>query len=539
MVIDSTLMGDSVHIPGLMRPLPLNGRNHIDIYFHDLIHDGQYVYSVFMTQIKFPRGYILEKRDIETGEVLWQYTYDHRNADTLELPIKLFIRNGELHLFCVRAIQPYSAEYRLLNIFFTGIPMVWSMTKFDPETGQLIRRIYSTDKSAQVISSGLDYYHIFEGPNDTYYLLERSRDSIEVKYRRCVFAPDMRLQSCDEIDVPALTITDTADSMSIHEYHQFIPTSTGYVSLDTRYVNLIDTLNRDTLYLMNFWIWDSTLTPIQQIDLFEGLPTKPANVRPNLVYADTGQFILRNIKVNLDYSKNIFGVETIERLDYYNNPLSSITMPLYLDDVFVYSSYSAPYTFLFFLPWNNCIFLYQYVNGDINTYQILPICGDTSISIKDRHVSGGFTFTLSNPEHGLIIYTRAIHFTDDRDIITANEIFINVKYPNGSTTRIPLGFFIARYPGRIFDKSVKVHAVRDKERSIYLYPQPTTGDVVHIGGLREITGIQVRCFDVIGRQYPVTLRDHAVDVSACPPGTYFFHLTKSGTHIGTVRFVRL
>gem|GEM_PF-2901869 len=534
LVIDSSVIGDSVRIPNLVKPLRLNGRNHIYTNYFDMVHDSQYVYSVFLTVMSNRGGYLLEKRDIETGEVIWQYRYDHRNGDTLEIPFKLFVRSGELHLFSLRALEPYPIENMLSKVLL-GLPVVWSLTRFDIGSGRPIQRSYVVDTNHVLKTNKRRRYHIFAGPRDRYYFVELERDSSRVWYKRCVFTEALGLDSCVRFQVGALSVTGATDSTEITGYHEMVSIPNGYVSMDWRRVR-----NPED-FMINIWVWDSTLIPVKQIDLLASDSSEIERRGYELIYADAKHFIMKSNVKKIDSTTMRHGEEYIEVIDYDGRKKMRVQIPITID--ILSGELKKPYDYGFYLPWDRCIVLQRREGEDRSMLQMVSLC-DTSIVLGDGPRGGGVVFALSNPEYRLKIYRDPLLLWGDRDIIALSELYIEKELVDIFGVKggisIPVGRFIGRFSGRYFEKGVWTKGEQTDSPNITIYPNPTTGDAVYVEGIGDEPRMRVRCFDVMGRPYPVLLRGSVIDVPSIPSGVYYLQfITLDGEHRGTVRWVRI
>lgn len=143
------------------------GMNHLIGFqseVNSMVSEG-YIYSY--TDVKFDvdlAGYVMEKIDVETGELLWKNLVDPRTEEYHYKILESEVINNELHVFGVRTIMDDNAIYG----FDSGNEDSHQFHRvYDDDTGALIREDtpITLDENAAIVNSfyGSDYNYFNNG----------------------------------------------------------------------------------------------------------------------------------------------------------------------------------------------------------------------------------------------------------------------------------------------------------------------------------------------------------------------------------------
>jgi hypothetical protein len=172
-VFDSTLIGHIKPEPPTFFGLTPNlytttGYNHIiDIPpFHTLVEEDFIITTDIVDYIE-PSGAIIQKLDIETGEVLWRTQFDYRDNQTNEYVAKIEILDNQLWAYGIHVNTEFEGGFAQRGVLFTRI--------YDLETGELIRHTVADTDDPNVYQDrrGLEYVNeITQIGKDTFEILE-------------------------------------------------------------------------------------------------------------------------------------------------------------------------------------------------------------------------------------------------------------------------------------------------------------------------------------------------------------------------------
>ena len=172
-VFDSTIIGHiKPEAPLFFGLTPLlyttTGYNHIlDIPpFHTIVEEDFIITTDIVDYIE-PSGAIIQKLDIETGEVLWSTQFDYRDNETNEYVAKVEILDGQLWAYGIHVNTEFEGGFAQRGVLFTRI--------YDLETGELIRYTVADTEDPNVYQDrrGLEYVNeITQIGKDTFEFLE-------------------------------------------------------------------------------------------------------------------------------------------------------------------------------------------------------------------------------------------------------------------------------------------------------------------------------------------------------------------------------
>ena len=172
-VFDSTLIGHIKPEPPMFFGLTPNlytttGYNHIlDIPpFHTIVEEKFIITTDIVDYIE-PSGAIIQKLDIETGEVLWRTQFDYRDNETNEYVAKTEILDNQLWVYGIHVNTEFEGGFAQRGVLFTRI--------YDLETGELIRHTVADTEDSNVYQDrrGLEYVNeLTQIGKDTFEILE-------------------------------------------------------------------------------------------------------------------------------------------------------------------------------------------------------------------------------------------------------------------------------------------------------------------------------------------------------------------------------
>jgi len=229
-------------------------------------HEG-YLYTAFLSTVgKYPSGYLLEKRDLETGGVVWQAKYDSRWDKYIELPKKIFIRDGALHLVCMRGLDTTNLNMGTVSV--DGKPAVWSLRSYDLETGALLAHRYTEAPTYSLVTNLWHYglYSIFYSRRESRYIyVQRGADIMRnVAYSRgdyysiCRLDSTMNIDYCDTVYLPFL------DTFGFNIIHDIRETESGYIGVEVKYFYW-SVEDNEVQAIM--WLLDESFELKRQIDI--------------------------------------------------------------------------------------------------------------------------------------------------------------------------------------------------------------------------------------------------------------------------------
>lgn len=144
----------------------------VQYYQPPAIIAGSHLYSALRTGTWDLEGFLLEKRNLQTGEIVWKKTHDMRNHSRQEAPFSLRINDaGELQLINYRRISPPDNPAFPGGFAGGGDASHLSIMEFDTASGDLVRHRHpaSTDTTAAEIRQFYKYRtQLWHVDNDTF-----------------------------------------------------------------------------------------------------------------------------------------------------------------------------------------------------------------------------------------------------------------------------------------------------------------------------------------------------------------------------------
>ncbi len=537
-VIDSSLFG---YKPKKQQNFINNGTRHVfmqSFYYlspgplRRLIveHEG-YLYTAFTTYVEgYPDGYLLEKRDMASGEVVWQAKYDARFGKYFELPIRIFIHDGALHLACIRGTDTTDLEF--LYVFFRGKPAVWSLRHFDLETGRLLCHHYP-EKPAYTLWSDhyrSSLYSIFYSRREGRYIaVHRGYDTIRGDiskgeyYSICRLTRSMDIYHCDTLRLPFV------DTFGLNVLHDIKEVEGGYVGVDVKVFYRQEKTQAEGV----MWLFDESFKLKREIDLSEHL--RYYTVSSNFERGRASNYYEGSIMLDIPIYDTIDGelcTSLILQIDTNGNVLSKIFSPS------TKNSSTKRYDFYPHSNWGSRVLMYKIVGKQSEYYASeFAFVSDSFLVVTDT-AEGAVTFAIDREEWALRSYPGMYTITSTGDLI---NVFA-VGYPSKDRpgTFILLAAIVTYIPKEVLQMPVHTEEPQYQwATGIALYPNPATGSWIEIVGGED--PVQwVWCTDEMGRHRVLRVSSGRIDISDLPEGMYYLQLyDRSGQLRGVKPFVRL
>ena len=187
--------------------------------------DYPYMYTVIKTGYFDLEGYIVEKRDLTNGEILWNQPIDLRHIDRQESPGLLFLtNNAQLRLVNYRKIDA-PPNHQIFPYLFAlnGDESIISILDLDVENGNIISHDYPTsinDSVAMIQYSVQGLRSIFQIDENEYLYGEYKADGYNSGGLYCMAKlNDFHYQNKDTLIAP---LSSNVDSNSIFGFqHRF------------------------------------------------------------------------------------------------------------------------------------------------------------------------------------------------------------------------------------------------------------------------------------------------------------------------------
>ena len=493
-------------------------------------HEG-YLYTVFMTYVElYPDGYLLEKRDMATGEVVWQAKYDARYGKYFELPIRIFIHDGALHLACIRGTD--TTDLELLYVFFRGKPAVWSLRSFDLETGKLLCHHYPEKPTYTLWSDHVRtaLYSIFYSRREGRYIaVHRAYDTIRSGiskgeyYSICRLTRSMDIYHCDTLYLPFV------DTFGLNVLHDIKEVESGYVGVDVK----VFYRQGKTQAQGVMWLFDESFELKREIDLSEHL--RGYTVSPNFEKGRASNFYEGSIMLDISIYDTIDGelcTDLILKIDTNGKVLSKIFSPS------TKNSTTKRYVFYPHSNWGSRVLMHKVV-GKQSEYHAseFAFVSDSFLVVTDT-AADAVTFAIDREEWSLRSYPGMYTITSTGDLINVFAVGHPSKDGPGKFTL--LAAIVSYIPKEVLQMPVHTEEAQyEWAADIDLYPNPATGSWIEIA-VGEEPIHRVWCTDVMGRQRVLRVSSGRIDISDLPEGIYYLQLyDRRGQLRGVKPFVRL
>ncbi len=479
-------------------------------YQHHIEHEG-FLYTVYPVFIFYGEieGYLLEKIDINTGQLVWQSTLDLRNNDHQEMPAFLKIsENNTIDVYSYRRILPNG---QFLYFGFTNgetDPCILSKRSYSLSNGSLIS-IFFPDQN---LSTTKIIYRPSRGSikdiwplNDTSYLYLSRDKKIKIDYIH-LYSGKILSSYQDTITMPKPYDETTR---SIQSYRKMKIVSPDTIIL-LKYIRpfLFDTLDHQA----TIDIYDRQLRKVNSLNI------------ENLVghYVDIFMYDAdeRYIYLIVERQNSQTDKKPVEYLifDYEGNLISNPLMQHEGKNI----SFSQIYpkqefgSFLIVgkLDSNNSLSFFQLSNLNLLTKV-------TEVKIlQDWSLTSSYTFALSA---GDILLNGASGTFDGLTFYTSCQYnLIKLSYEK-------LGL------SSIFDKNISSYQVNS-------YPNPSTGmltiDLRHLSDKSTI-----RIFDINGRnvyvEYDITPSEASINLSSLQPAQYVYKVYQGSRQVAVGQWIKL
>ncbi len=537
-VIDSSLIGYKIKNKGIVEKIH-NGTKHVFMQgFYYLSpgplrrlmveHEG-YLYAVFMTNVeRYSDGYLLEKRDMATGEVVWQAKYDARYGKYFELPIRIFIHDGALHLACMRGTD--TTDLNFYYVFFQGKPAVWSLRSFDLETGKLLSHNYP-EKPAYTLWSDhlrIALYSIFYSRREGRYIaVHRAYDTIRSGaskgeyYSICRLTRSMDIYHCDTLYLPFV------DTFGLNVLHDIKEVESGYVGVDVK----VFYRQGKTQAQGVMWLFDESFELKREIDLSEYL----RDYTVDLKRGRASNYYEGSIMLDIPIDDTIDGelcTNLYLQIDTNGKVLSKIFSPA------TQNSSTERYVFYPHSNWGSRVLMQKSVGKQSERHANEFAFVSDSFLVATDTAAGAVTFATDREEWDLLSYPGMYTITSTGDLI--NVFALGHPSKNRPDVITLFAAIISYIPKEVLQMPVHTEEAQyEWAADIDLYPNPATGSWIEIA-VGEDPIHRVWCTDVMGRQRVLRVSSGRVDISDLPEGIYYLQLyDRRGQLRGVKPFVRL
>ncbi len=537
-VIDSSLIGYKIKNKRVLNKIQ-NGTRHAFIQsFYYLSpgplrrliveHEG-YLYTAFTVAVEgYPDGYLLEKRDMATGEVVWQAKYDARYGKYFELPIRIFIHDGALHLACLRGTD--TTDLYFSNVFFRGKPAVWSLRSYDLESGKLLSHYYPAKPTYTLWS---DYfrtslYSIFYSRREGRYIaVHLGYDTIRGDiskgeyYSICRLTQSMDIYHCDTLRLPFV------DTFGLNVLYDIKEVESGYVGVDVKVFNRQEKTQAEGV----MWLFDESFELKREIDLSEHL----GGYTVKLDRGRASNYYEGSIMLDIPINDTIDGEPCTNlylQIDTNGHVLSKIFSPS------TKNSSTKRYDFYPHSNWGSRVLMQKSVGKQSERHaNEFAFVSDSFLVVTDT-AEGAVTFATDREEWYLLSYPGMFAITSTGDLI---NVFA-VGYPSKDRpgTFILLAAIVTYIPKEVLQMLVHTEEPQYQwATGIALYPNPATGSWIEIVGGEDPVQ-RVWCTDEMGRHRVLRVSSGRIDISDLPEGMYYLQLyDRSGQLRGVKPFVRL
>ena len=425
-----------------------------------IVYEGHlYVISAATYDNDFS-GAIIEKVDINTGELIWKTVFDGRTLDYREHVERTIIRDDKLVLYTYLIIQPDPEEFTVPIVFLGWAEGILKIREYDIETGELLSETI---------------------PDTTDTDIKRIRD-----YR---------------FDVSQLYIINE-DSVSY--YKRYWDTIGSFFVIDTLCAMGKALNDPDTIWselTIDDWgdsYWSSAF----------GIRQDSEGLTYWLDFYVPGDFTLDTAQANINiYDKNVLvdkiSLSSIEKSNIYRWYLLDVTDEYIYIQVHYFNDEGIRH--LFFDRQGNLI---QDVYNPLNKNYFVKLDEDRKFIIagNSQKVGDNYEFSFFQNSDGVLkrkstmsidvpnykISIVHIQELEDGDYLVAG-IFSKVE---GFNTKGTARFIMKLSEEMIMGETVSTSDITETDIGLVLYPNPTSG-ILHLE-LEKATDAQVLIYDMQG-----------------------------------------
>ncbi len=486
------------------------GSDHFYLEYFQSIEDEGNMYFVYPTYIKFKEieGALIEKVSKETGEKLWQQTFDLRNNDAQERVAFLNInKEHNLEVYSYRRLAEPSEFWIPFALTSAEIDScIISKRVYNSTDGSMISFTYpdTSSNSLMKITHSEIGIRLFRYINDnTYAFLRRQRDKIYLDYINIYTGQVINsFQDTVEVDKPYFSPT------VIQKAFKSLFASPDTI-INVVYVKKANTTEFED-YQAKIIVYDGKLNRIKELDINSYL-----NVFYNatLVYADNRYMVLNIVRGDPAL------VETYREFlifDYDGNLLHDVTLKL--GDTYYAKEVFHP------LPTFG-EFLFAGMSNEIDALDFLILSSDGQL----KRVAKLYM------DESRLLWPKEILSFNDKELVLRFGIG---DYEDG-VVYVGCHNEIVKIQ---LDKALGTSTSEVVYQPILVYPNPTSGKISF--KLEDKIGtVDIRLFDLYGhevlRLFDTLIDDKTIDISNFSTGIYLFKISKNGKKLLDGKIVKV